>query len=245
MIGIGGYALIRILVSLLPESYATITLGIGLWGLITMIYGGLMAFAQDDIKRLLAYSSVSQMGYIIFGIATAATLGVSGAVFHYVTHGTGKAILFMMAGTVIMQAHGLRSISKMGGLGGKLPLTATAALIGFLAIMGIPPTNGFQSEWMIFSGALTNATQTGTPIRYALAVVALASTALTGGYALWTIKRVFFGSLPAELRDVKEAAPTVTIPLLVLAFITILLGVQPRYVDDLLIPTISRILTGG
>ncbi|MBI4257584.1 MAG: formate hydrogenlyase, partial [Thaumarchaeota archaeon] len=242
MIGIGGYALIRILVFILPGAYSTIALAIAVWGLITMIYGGLMAFAQDDIKRLLAYSSVSQMGYIIFGIASAASIGVSGAVFHFVAHGTGKAILFMIAGTVILQAHGLRSISKMGGLGSKLPLTAVAAMIGFLAIMGVPPTNGFQSEWMIFSGSLATATKMGASIYYAIAVIALASTALTAGYSLWTVKRIFFGSLPDELKDVKEAGPTVTIPLLFLAAVTLLLGILPGYVTDWIVPLVSSVI---
>ncbi len=245
MIGIGGYALIRLLVFILPSAYALTTLGIAVWGLITMVYGGLMALAQDDIKRLLAYSSVSQMGYIIFGIATATSIGISGAVFHYVTHGTGKAILFMAAGAIIMQAHGLRSVSKMGGLGRKLPITATAAIVGFLAIMGVPPMNGFQSEWMIFSGALATATRENTALYYALAVVALASTSLTAGYALLTVKRVFYGQLPAELKDVKEAPVTVTIPLLFLSFVTILLGIYPRLVDDQIIPLMIQVLGGG
>ncbi|HEY4674374.1 MAG TPA: proton-conducting transporter membrane subunit, partial [Nitrososphaerales archaeon] len=134
MIGIGGYAFIRILVFLVPSAYPTIAFWVSVWGLITMAYGGMMAFAQDDIKRVFAYSSVSQMGYIIFGMASAYYIGVVGSVFQYVSHGTGKALLFMAAGAIIMQTGGLRSISKLGGLASKLPITATCAMIGFLVI---------------------------------------------------------------------------------------------------------------
>jgi len=136
MIGIGGYAIIRLLIVLLPSAYQNIAFAVSIWGLITMIYGGVMALAQDDIKRLLAYSSVSQMGYIIFGIASTFYVGIAGSVFQYVSHGTGKAILFMAAGSIILQTNGIRSISKLGGLASKLPITTTAALIGVLAIIG-------------------------------------------------------------------------------------------------------------
>ena len=131
MIGIGGYAIVRIVMYVLPSAFLAISTVLSVWAVITMFYGGAMALVQDDIKRLLAYSSVSQMGYILLGISSVQVLGVSGAMFQYVTHGLGKGILFMVAGAIILQAHGLRSISKMGGLASKMPITATAALIGF------------------------------------------------------------------------------------------------------------------
>ena len=133
MIGIGGYGLFRLIVTLMPEQYAEISIWLSLWGLATMLYGGAMALMQDDIKRLFAYSSISQMGYLIFGIGTFSTLGLSGAEMMYVSHGIGKGILFLMAGALILQV-GTRSISKLGGLAGKMPITATCAVIqGLLA----------------------------------------------------------------------------------------------------------------
>lgn len=245
MIGIGGYALIRLLLTLLPSAYQSIAFAISIWGLVTMIYGGIMAMSQNDIKRLLAYSSVSQMGYIIFGIASAHYIGVSGSVFQYVSHGTGKAILFMVAGSVILQTGGIRNINNLGGLARKLPITATAALIGILAIIGVPPMNGFQSEWMLFYGSFAGAIEMDSTAKLFITAIALASTPLTAGYTLVAMKRIFYGKTPKHLENVKEAGLTITIPLLFLSFVTILLGIFPSIITDQLVPIMARIVGGA
>ncbi|MBM3897312.1 MAG: NADH-quinone oxidoreductase subunit M [Thaumarchaeota archaeon] len=242
MIGIGGYAFIRILIFLVPSAYSTIAFWISIWGLITMVYGGLMAFAQDDLKRVFAYSSVSQMGYIIFGMASAYYIGVGGSVFQYVSHGTGKALLFMSAGAIIMQTGGLRNISKLGGLASKLPITATCALIGFLVIIGVPPMNGFQSEWMLFFGSFAGALQSGAQDRLIITGLALATTPLTAGYTLWTMKRVFFGKLPPNLANVKDPSAAITIPLLFLAALSMVLGIYPDLIVQRLMPLLSGVM---
>ncbi|RLE53897.1 MAG: formate hydrogenlyase [Candidatus Methanomethylicota archaeon] len=234
MIGLGGYALVRLTYLIFPQVFEQFATAFSVLALITMIYGGVMALAQDDIKRLLAYSSISQMGYLLFGIASSYPQGIAGSMFHYVSHGTCKAILFMMAGAIILQTHGLRSISKLGGLAGKMPLTAICALIGFLGIAGTPPLNGFQSEWLIFTGAFAGAMESGNMIGVIITALALIGSVLTAGYALWAIRRIFFGPLPEHLNDVHEAPLTVTIPMFILAFITVLLGIYPKPITDLL-----------
>ena len=103
MIGIGAYGFLRLWMELLAGSYEQYSLYINMWGLATMIYGGAMALMQDDIKKVLAYSSISQMGYILFGLSSESILGITGGTMMYVTHGLGKAILFMMAGSIILQ----------------------------------------------------------------------------------------------------------------------------------------------
>src|SRR3972149_6665141 len=123
MIGIGAYGIFRLIVEFLPNTFADLSIWFHIWGLVTMIYGGAMALMQDDIKRLLAYSSISQMGYILFGIGSMSVLGLSGAEMMYVTHALGKGILFMMAGIIIVKV-GTRNISQLGGLAGKMPITA-------------------------------------------------------------------------------------------------------------------------
>lgn len=148
MIGIGAYGLLRLWLELLTGSYEQYSIYINMWGLATIIYGGAMALMQDDIKKVLAYSSISQMGYILFGIGSESVLGITGATMLYITHGLGKAVLFMMAGSIILQT-GTRSMSKLGGLAGKMPYTAVIAMIGALTIMGVPPTAGFMAEWEI------------------------------------------------------------------------------------------------
>jgi NADH-quinone oxidoreductase subunit M len=244
MIGIGGYAIVRIVMTILPSAFFEISTALAVWAVVTMFYGGAMALVQDDIKRLLAYSSISQMGYILLGIASFQTLGVSGAMFQYVTHGLGKGILFMIAGAIMIQTDGLRSIQKMGGLAARMPITATAALIGFLTITGIPPTTGFISEFLIFAGSFNGAFQANSMLRIALSFLAVVSTALTAGYSLWAVRRIFFGKLPPELVDVKEAPLTMTIPVLVLAAISIIIGIFPDIVEHLLLPAVKKIVGG-
>jgi NADH-quinone oxidoreductase subunit M len=242
MIGIGGYAIVRIVMAILPSAFLEISILLTVWAVVTMFYGGAMALVQDDIKRLLAYSSISQMGYILLGIASFQILGVSGAMFQYVTHGLGKGILFMVAGVIMIQADGLRSIRKMGGLAAKMPITATAALIGFLTIMGIPPTSGFISEFLIFAGSFHEGFQLSSMARIALSFLGVVSTALTAGYSLWAVRRIFFGELSPELANVKEAPWTMTAPLLVLCAISVILGIFPDLVERLLLPAVKAIL---
>ena len=242
MIGIGGYAMVRILMTISPELIGAISFQLSIWALITMVYGGLMALVQDDIKRLMAYSSVSQMGYILLGIASVQIQGVSGSMFHYLSHGMGKGILFMVAGIIIVQAHGTRSISKLGGLARKMPITATAALIGFLTIVGVPPTSGFISEFLIFFGSINSAMHPLTLQKLIVAIGAVVSTALTAGYTLWTMKRIFFGRLPPEMTEVVEAPFTMTVPLIILAAVAILLGILPDTVISGILTQISTMI---
>lgn len=228
MIGIGGYATVRIVMTIYHDMFFVLSAFFAGWAVVTMIYGGAMALVQDDIKRLLAYSSVSQMGYILFGLASFTQLGVAGSMFQFVSHGTGKGILFMVAGSIILQVHGERSISKLGGLASRMPLTATAAFIGFLAILGLPSTNGFFSEFFLFQGGFIRAIDAGTIYRLAIAILGVVATALTAGYSLWTLRRIFFGPTNGTTADVKEAPWTVTFPLMVLSIVTIVLGIYPE-----------------
>ena len=244
MIGIGGYAIVRIVMTILPKAFFEISTALAIWAVVTMFYGAAMALVQDDIKRLLAYSSISQMGYILLGISSFQLLGVSGSMFQYVSHGLGKGILFMIAGTIIMQAHGLRSISRMGGLAYKMPITATAALLGFLTIMGIPPTSGFISEFLIFAGSFRGALSIDSTLRLSISILAVISTALTAGYSLWAVKRIFFGPLPSELTNVTEAPWLVTGPLLVLSATSLIIGVYPDVVERFLLPSVRAIVGG-
>jgi NADH-quinone oxidoreductase subunit M len=226
MIGIGAYALIRLWLELLVGSYSQYSIYINLWGLATMIYGGAMAMMQDDIKRVLAYSSISQMGYILFGIGYDSTLGITGATLMYVSHGLGKAILFMMAGAIILQT-GTRSMSKLGGLAGRMPYTAVIAMIGALTIMGIPPTSGFMAEWILFSGVLQSGVANSDTLRIVAFGLGILATVLTAAYILWMYKRIFFGKIPEQYTKIKDPNRYVIVTMAALAAITLILGVYP------------------
>ena len=241
MIGIGAYGVFRLIVEFLPSTFAELSIWFHIWGLVTMIYGGAMALMQDDLKRLLAYSSISQMGYLLFGIGSMSALGLAGAEMMYVTHGLGKGILFMMAGIIIVKV-GTRSISKLGGLAGKMPITAVCAVIGALTIMGVPPTSGFMGEWILFYGALETAIEEGSTIRAVTFGLGLVATALTMSYMLWMLKRVFFGKTPEHLENVKEGSWYMTAPMMVLAGFTIVVGIYPDIFLKTIIPYMNGVL---
>jgi proton-translocating NADH-quinone oxidoreductase chain M len=232
MIGIGAYGLLRLWMDLLTGDYTQYSIYINLWGLVTMIYGGAMALMQNDIKRLLAYSSISQMGYILFGLGSESVLGISGATLIYVSHGLGKALLFMMAGSIILQT-GTRSMSQLGGLAGKMPYTAVLAMIGGLTIIGIPPTSGFMSEWITFSGALQSGVEHAETLRVVVFALGLVATLLTAGYILWMYKRIFFGKIPEKLIHVRDSNRYITATMAFLAAMTLIVGVYP---DVFLVP---------
>ena len=228
MTGIGAYGLIRIWIDLLsgPGNYSDYAIYINIWGLITMIYGGAMALMQKDIKRVLAYSSISSMGYLLFGIGSESVLGVSGAIFMYVTHALGKGLLFMMAGAIILQT-GTRNMDKLGGLGGKMPYTAVFAMIGGLTIIGVPITSGFMSEWVLFNGALQNAVVDWSSLKAVSFALAISATILTSAYILWMYKRIFYGVAPETLKNVRDSSKYVLVTMGILASLTLILGLYP------------------
>lgn len=241
MIGIGGYGIVRFVFSAYPKVAFNLFTMLSILALITMVYGGMMALAQDDIKRLLAYSSISQMGYLILGIMSGSTLGLTGALFHYFSHGLCKAVLFLTAG-VITREVGLRDIRDLGGLGAKMPYTSVAMVVGFMGIAGIPPLNGFQSEWMIFAGAIFFGVSEEQTLRVIIASLAIIASTLTVAYALWTIKRVLFGEIKDESRVKGDAPYYMTIPVIFLTVLTIITGIFPQILISLLGPVSEQIV---
>ena len=239
MIGLASYAIVRLLLPIkgVMDSNLTLTL---IWGLVTMIYGGFMVLAQSDIKMLLAYSSMSQMGYLFIGVASGTQFGVAGSMLHYVSHGLGKAILFLSVGAIMHQT-GVRDIRKLGGLAARMPITALAFLIGAMNISGIPPTLGFISKFMIFLGAFdpgVNAIST----ELILAIIAILSTILTIAYTLWTMRRIFYGPLPEHLASVKEASNLMTLPMLLLCVLSVIIGIYPKPILDPLLQIVASLL---
>ena len=241
MIGIGAYGIFRLIIEFLPSAYADMAIWFHVWGLVTMIYGGAMALMQDDLKRLFAYSSISQMGYLLFGIGSYSALGLSGAEMMYISHALGKGILFMTAGILIVNV-GTRSISKLGGLASKMPITAVCAVIGALTIMGVPPTSGFMGEWIVFFGALETAIAEDSALRYVTFGLGLVATALTMAYILWMLKRVFFGKLPENLTNVKDGSWYMLAPMMVLAGFTIVVGIYPDVFLETIVPYFNGVM---
>ena len=240
MIKCGAYAMARITLALFPSSVISVSYALLIIAVITMLWGGIMAFSQTDLKRLLAYSSISQAGYILFGLMSLSAMGIAGGLFHILNHGIAKALLFMVAGAIIYST-GIRDINKLGGLASKMPITAIAALCGALSIAGTPPFGGFASEWMIFAGAF----RSGYLLLGAFAIIA---TIITVGYYLRMIKKVFFGKSPRTMNKVKEVPIYMLIPIGILTIFTIIFGIFPFIPMDLLYPVaenLGNLFVGG
>ncbi len=230
MIETGAYALVRFGTIMLGPAAQALSFWIAALGVVTMFYGGFMALAQVDIKRLLAYSSVSQMGYVLFALGVITTYGVTGGLFHLINHAFSKGLLFMTAGAVIHQTH-TRDISKMGGLSNKMPITAFTAAVGAFSIAGSPPLSGFASEWMMFYGGYQAAQIGGGTVGsmsfLILTILAVSSSILSAAYMLRFIKTVFLGPTPNELESVTEASRSMTIPMIILGVLIVFFGIFP------------------
>jgi NADH-quinone oxidoreductase subunit M len=235
MSGIGVYALLRIWIDLLSVSYTDYSIYINLWGVITMIYGGAMALMQDDIKKLLAYSSISHMGYIIFGLGSQSVLGITGGTLMWIPHAIGETILFLMAGAIIMRT-GTRSMSNLGGIARKMPYTATIAMIAILSMIGVPPTSGFMAEWILFNGALQSGIENMDSFRVVLFSLAIFSTILTASYLLNMYRKIFFGKLLSHYDKIRDVNRYAIVPMVLVAALTLFLGVYP---DPMINPVIG------
>ena len=235
MSAIGVYALLRIWIDLLAVSYSDYSIYINFWGVITMIYGGAMALMQDDIKKLLAYSSISHMGYIIFGLGSQSVLGVTGSALMWIPHAVGETILFLMAGSLILRT-GTRSMSNLGGIARKMPYTATIAMIAILTMIGVPPTSGFMAEWILFTGALQTGTENMDSFRVILFSLAILTTILTSSYLLVMYKKIFFGRILPRFEKLRDVNRYAILPMAFLAAVSLFLGVYP---DPIINPIIA------
>jgi NADH-quinone oxidoreductase subunit M len=243
IVGVGNYVIARLLLQEMPAAFQPFSFPLMIMALITMVYGGAVTLIQNDVKYVYAWSTISQNAYSILGIASMTALGVSGGVFYFLSHIIGKCVLFSVAGIVLSQT-GLRDIRKMGGLASKMPLTATLAVLGTLVLSAVPPLSGFQAEWIMFDGIFTQGTL-GTSANMAIAFLGIIATVLTVGYTFWPLRRIFFGQLPSELQNVKEAPLTMTVPLFVLIAIVLVIGIYPDLVMKLLFSFSHGLVTIG
>lgn len=242
LIGLGAAMMFRIVYVLFPATFRASSPLLMIWALATIIYGGLMALSQTDFKRLLAYSSISQMGYLLLGLASASAYGIAGTFLHYLVHAFGKAILFGVAGILIATYHGLRDITKMGGLAQKMPYTASLALLGFMHITGIPPTAGLWSEYLILRGAVERALMLGQTWYVAAAAALLVGVGLSTAYAFLTMRRIFYG--PLRVEGAREAERSLWLPLAVLAGLGVLSFIAASPLIDPTVRVVASIMGG-
>ena len=241
MIKVGVYLLIRVLYPLFMPGL-TWQVIISFLGAATILVGVINALNQHDLKRLLAFHSISQIGYIILGLGCGTGLGLAGALFHVVNHALFKGLLFLVSG-VILAVYGTKNLDDLSGLFRKLPLTFIACLVASLSISGVPPFNGFASKWVIYQALLSRA----TPDAYLFLVVAMFGSALTLASFLKVLAGLFFGpyKAPPALRPERlEGGFSFGIPLVLLSLMCILIGVWPYAVLKSAIQPITENLFG-
>jgi multicomponent Na+:H+ antiporter subunit D len=212
----GVYALTRIFFSVFGLTPALSQVLMYL-GAVSIVVAALLALGQKDLKRMLAYSSISQVGYVVLGLGIGTPLGIAGGLFHLFNHALGKGLLFLNSGSVQM-ATGTRNLDEMGGLAKRMPVTAATNLIGALSISGVPPLSGFWSKLLIIM-ALVQANE------WPLAVVAVLTSVLTLWYYLLIQRKAFFGKLNERWKDVKEAPFWMTASTVILALLSIGIGI--------------------
>jgi NADH-quinone oxidoreductase subunit M len=235
LLKIGGYGIIRVCVSIFPEVAHSGAFWLGLLGVISILYGAFNALAQRDLKRVIAYSSVSQMGFVLLGIASHTAEGMSGAVMQMVSHGFLSTMLFFLVGVVYNRVHD-RDIYNFRGLGGLMPKYTVFILIAFFASLGLPGFSAFIAEAFTLAGAFKSPSVNGL-LPYWMAALGAVGILFSACYFLWTLQRVFFGNLSLKGGDAwKEALTDLNareiITLVPMAAIVLVLGVMPSLVFD-------------
>lgn len=226
----GVYAIIRLTYFLFQTmELGSIQFMLVFIGSVSMFVCVTMALAQHDFKRLLAFHSISQIGYVLTAVGLGTGLGISAGLYHAMNHTMFKGLLFLAAGAVLYRT-GTTDLRKLGGLSKKMPWTCGLFLVGAASISGIPPFNGFASKWMIYQAAYQKAVESNNIGFLLAAIVALITSVLTLASFVKVTQSVFFGQLRPEHENVTEARPSMVIAMCLFAIICIVTGLFPQYV---------------
>ncbi len=234
----GMYGILRFNMQFLPDVLTWAAVAIGVLGVINIMYGAFVCLAQKDLKKLIAYSSVSHMGFCLLGLAALTPQGLSGCVFQMVSHGVISPMLFLVAGVIYDRAH-TRDIEGFGGLATHVPEYAAMTGLAFMASLGLPGLAGFVGEVLVWIGGFGS---TDTTFRW-LVVVAIPAVILTAGYYLWTMQRMFLGSFKEKWSHIWDLTWRERMTLYPLAIVTVILGFWPAPVFDLVNTTLFHLLS--
>lgn len=235
LLKMGTYGFFRFLMQMLPGTFERFAPALGVLAVISILYGALVALAQTNLKRLIAYTSVNHMGYVILGLAAAGwavageeraqAVALTGAVVEMVAHGLITGALFLISGSMLMRAH-TYEIDEFGGLAGRSPaLTGTMVLAAF-ASLGLPGLAGFVAEFQVFAGTLS--------IQPWLAAIGLIGIVVTAALFLRMLQRVFLGTLPDRWRDWRDLSSVETASLGTLLVMVVVIGVVPFWLLDVI-----------
>jgi len=225
LLKMGTYGILRISYPILPEATIYFSTFLAIMGVVNIIYGALCAMAQKDLKKLVAYSSISHMGYVLLGMASFTEEGINGAVLQMFNHGTITAMLFILVGVVYDRAHH-REIDGFGGLASRVPVYTGITAFAFFAGLGLPGLSSFVSEVLVLLGAFQKFTL--------YTIIAGTGIILGAAYFLWTIQRMFLGKLDTRYENLPDINIREIISLAPLGIIVLVLGVYPQPVLDLM-----------
>ena len=246
LLKMGTYGILRISYPMLPDGAVWFAGALAILAVINIIWGSLCALAQTDLKKMVAYSSVSHMGYVLLGMAAvvaagekyggnvlAAEAGMNGAVLQMFNHGTITAMLFILVGVIYDRAHH-RNIDGFGGLGARMPVYTGVVALAFFAGLGLPGLSGFISEAMCFIGAF--------PVFKTIVIISTLGILLNAAYFLWAFQRMFLGKLNEKYVDLPEINKRELFTLIPLAVLVILLGIYPAPVLDVMKVTMGNLI---
>jgi NADH-quinone oxidoreductase subunit M len=248
LLKMGTYGMLRISFPIFPDGALYFQYALAFIGMVNIVYGALCALGQHgvgkkDFKKLIAYSSVSHMGYVLLGMSALNTQGMVGAVFQMFNHGTITAMLFMIVGVIYERAH-TRGLDEFGGLANKMPVYTGITTIAFFAALGLPGLSGFVSETFVFLGAFST-----YPI---ITVISGLGIILGAAYLLWTMQKIFFGNLPERWSGpwdpskkkfpTDDIMPRELIALVPLAIIIIFLGIYPAPMINMMTSSVNHLI---
>ncbi len=227
LLKMGGYGMLRLCLTILPDAAREYAFWIGILAVVNVLYGALVVLAQHDLKAVVAYSSVSQMGYVLLGIAGLTSISLAGASIQLFSHGLISGLLFLLVGSVYEKTH-TRQIAEMRGLAPRQPILAATFTIAGLATLGLPGLSGFIAEFVTFVGAY--------PVQPVITLICVFGIVLSAGYMLWTVRRVFFGPLDGRYSGLGDARGVELVPLFTLVALIVLFGSVPSLLIDVINP---------
>jgi len=239
LIKMGGYGMIRLCVSLFPQvarDYATILVA---FAVVSILYGAAVTLRQTDLKRLIAYSSISHMGYVLLGIFALGQVSLVGATLQMFSHGVITGLLFAVAGLVMHNA-GERDLRQLGGLARQMPIIAIVFSVAGLGALGLPSTSGFAAEFLVFVGSFSSTVVSGIQVYTILAVLGIV---ITAGYILWMLQRVFYGAVLEKFNGVVDADNLEKVYMFVFVAVIMLVGIYPAILTDVIKLGISPIMS--
>jgi NAD(P)H-quinone oxidoreductase subunit 4 len=236
LLKLGTYGLLRFGMNLLPEAWAYVAPWLAIWAVVSVLYGSSCAIAQTDMKKMVAYSSIGHMGYVLLAAAASTPLSVLGAVMQMISHGLISAMLFLLVGVVYKKA-GSRDLDVIQGLLNPergMPVIGSLIIVGVMASAGIPGMLGFISEFVVYRGSF--------PVFPVQTLLCMLGTGLTAVYFLILVNRAFFGRLSAQVTNLPRVYWSDRLPAAILALLIVIFGIQPAWLARWTEPTITAMV---